>query len=111
MAINTKSELKPYSREHIQNQSFDQEFQTNVTQSLRYDGINLQRTNADNMAMKVQTSGDITYFGLAAPGTAESTAKWQARKIDTSSGVVITWADGDSSFDNVATDLSSLTYS
>jgi len=40
-----------------------------------------------------------------------TTAAWQARKIDTSSGVVITWADGDANFDNVATDLTSLSYS
>lgn len=62
-------------------------------------------------AMKVTTSGTVTYLALAKPGTAQSSASWQARKIDSSSGTVITWADGDTQFDNVATDLTALTYS
>lgn len=63
------------------------------------------------MAMKVTTSGSVTYLALAKPGTAESSALWQARKIDSSSGTVITWADGNTNFDNIATDLTALTYS
>lgn len=63
------------------------------------------------MAMKVTTSGSITYMGVAKPGTAQSSALWQARKIDSTTDTVITWADGDTLFDNVATDLTSLTYS
>lgn len=62
-------------------------------------------------AMKVTTSGTVTYLALAKPGTSESSASWQARKIDATSGAVITWADGDTEFNNVATDLTALTYS
>jgi len=75
-----------------------------------YDGVALQRTVADSMAMKITEAGTVTYIGIAAPGTAQSTALWQCMKIDESSGTVITYADGNASFDNVATDLTSLTY-
>ena len=62
-------------------------------------------------AMKVTTSGSITYIGIAKVGSSEASAVWQCKKIDTTTGVVITWADGDSRFDNVASDLTALTYS
>ena len=63
------------------------------------------------LATKVTTAGSVTYVALAAPGTPQATAAWQCRKIDESSGTVITWADGNSNFDNIATSLTSLTYS
>jgi hypothetical protein len=111
MAINGKTELKPYSEVHIANQGFDAEFQVPVVQGLGYDGINLQRLNANALNFKITEVGAITYIAKAAPGTAQSEAKWQCMKIDESSGMVLTWADGDPSFDNVATDLTALTYS
>ena len=63
------------------------------------------------LATKITISGTVTYIGEAVPGTAQATAAWRCQKIDESSGTVITWADGDSNFDNVATDLTTLTYS
>lgn len=63
------------------------------------------------MAMKVTVDGTTTYLALAKPGTSQSSASWQVRKIDNSSGTVITWCDGDTLFNNVATSLGSLTYS
>ena len=63
------------------------------------------------MALKVTTSGSITYVGIAAPGSSQSSAVWQCKKIDETTGTVITWADGNANFDNVSTDLTSLTYS
>lgn len=63
------------------------------------------------LAVKKTVVGTTTYIGYALPGTAESSAAWRAMKLDESSGLVITWADGDDNFDNVATDLTSLTYS
>ena len=63
------------------------------------------------LATKITVSGAITYIGEAAPGTAQATAAWRCQKIDTSSGTVITLADGNSNFDNVATDLTALSYS
>jgi len=100
-----------YTEQNMGNTSFDEDFGVNTVEALGYDGQGLQRLNADNMAVKVTVSGTVTYLGLAQPGTAETTAKWQARKINTSSGVVVTYADGNSNFDNVVTDLTALTYS
>jgi hypothetical protein len=65
-----------------------------------------------DMAQKVTVVDTITYIGIAAPGTAQNVAKWQCKKIDTSVAgtTVITWADGNASFDNIVTDLTALTY-
>lgn len=104
-------DIKPFSLEHIANQSFDQTTQISMTENVGFDGQNIQRPNADNLALRTTESGSITYVALAAPGSLQSDAVWQCRKIDETSGTVITWADGDSNFDNVATNLASLTYS
>jgi hypothetical protein len=100
-----------YSEQYMGNTSFDEDFGVNTVEQLGYDGVALQRAIADSMALKVTVSGTITYIGVAAPGTAQSTAKWQCKKIDTTTGVVITWADGNADFDNTSTDLTALTYS
>lgn len=63
-----------------------------------------------NNALKLTVVGAVTYIGIAQPGSAEASAVWQCKKIDTNTGVVITWADGDTLFNNVATDLTALTY-
>jgi len=100
-----------YPEQYMQNTSFDETFGVNTVEILKYDGSGLQRALADAMALKVTVSGTNTFLAMAAAGTAQATAGWQARKIDTSSGVVITWADGNADFDNVATDLTALSYS
>jgi hypothetical protein len=64
-----------------------------------------------NYAVKITEDGSITYIATANPGTAESAEAWKALKLDSTSGLVITWADGDCEFDNVATDLTALDYS
>lgn len=68
-------------------------------------------TGAGPVATKITVVGSITYIGIAKPGTAQSAAKWQCQKIDETSGTVITWADGNANYDNVATDLTALSYS
>lgn len=68
-------------------------------------------TDSVNYAIKITESGSYTYIGWANPGTLESEAKWKCMKMDDSSGLVITWADGNTNFDNIATDLTSLDYS
>ena len=68
-------------------------------------------TDAVPMAMKMQQDGSVYYIGTANPGTTQATAAWQALKLDTTSGIIITWADGDTLYNNIATDLASLTYS
>lgn len=65
----------------------------------------------DNYSVKVTVSGAVTYIGKALVGTPQASALWQCKKIDETTGTVITWADGDDKFDNLATDLTALTYS
>jgi hypothetical protein len=62
-----------------------------------------------NFTQKITTSGTDTFVAIAIPGTLQSEAKWQAQKVDTDGN--ITWADGNAEFDNIATDLTALTYS
>ena len=97
----------------VLNSSFDEDFGVSTAEGLVYDGQNLQRTNADNLAMKITEDGLVTYVAIAAPGTLQSEAKWQVKCIydDGAGTITITWADGDANFDNVATDLTALSYS
>ncbi len=63
------------------------------------------------VAIKVdQPSSTIIYVGEAAIASLASEAVWRIKKIDTTSGVIITWADGDSQFDNVWNDRTTITY-
>lgn len=70
-----------------------------------------EETLAGEFATKVTVDGLVTYVAKAVIGSSQASAVWQAKKIDETTGVVITWADGNSDFDNVATDLTALTYS
>lgn len=47
------------------------------------------------------TTADVTYIGKAAIGSTTSAAVWQIAKLDTATGLIKTWADGDASFNNV----------
>lgn len=100
-----------YTEQNILNNVYEKALKALAIVAVGYDGVNTQIPNADNLAVKVTESGTIKYIGLAAPGTAQSTAKWQAFKVDKTTGTVITYADGNANFDNVATDLTALTYS
>ena len=67
---------------------------------------------AANYATRIdEASGTVTYIGSADPGSANSGALWQIKKIDSSSGTSITFADGDALFNNIWDDRASLTYS
>lgn len=99
------------STQNLQNSSFVPDFGVFAVMILGYDGVNASFQSADAMAMKMTVDGAVTYIAVAAPGTAEATEKWQVRKLDESSGLVITWADGDSNFNNAASDLTALSYS
>lgn len=53
----------------------------------------------------------VSYVGYAHPGTSTADAFWRIKKItQTGADVSITWADGDSLFDNVWDNRASLTY-
>lgn len=58
-----------------------------------------------------KTTGGVIYIGYADPGTATSAASWRIKKVDISNYPVITWADGDTNFNNVFDNRVSLTYS
>jgi hypothetical protein len=100
-----------YSHQDVINSSLDEDFGLPVVETLGYDGKNLQRTLADSPAIKITEGLNVTYIAFAAPGSLQSAAVWQCRKLDETTGLVITYADGNSSFDNVATDLTALSYS
>ena len=61
-------------------------------------------------AMKITVDGNITYIAKASPGTSLSSPSWQVKKVDETTGTVITWADANANYDNIATDLTTLTY-
>lgn len=100
-----------YPEQYMGNTSFDEDFGINTVEVIGHDGSNLQRLNADALNTKITTSGTVVYIGISAPGTAQATAKWQCKKIDSTdaNNVVITWAGG-GAFNQVSTDLSSLSY-
>ncbi len=58
-----------------------------------------------------EADATTTYIGTADPGTAESAASWQVKKIVSTNPTSIKFADGTSAFDNVWDDRASLTYS
>jgi hypothetical protein len=75
------------------------------------------RTRADNYTNQTsiridESTTGTTYVGKAPLASSEATAIWQIMKIVESSGITtITWADGDSSFNNIWSNRASLTYS
>lgn len=64
-------------------------------------------------ATKITESGNYTYIGKAVIGSSQANAVWQCMRIDESVAgtTVITWADGDANYNNIATDLTALSYS
>jgi len=62
-----------YAIQDIENQGADRSFEGfPMRETVGYDGIALQRSLADSMAIKITEVGDVTYIALAAPGTSNS---------------------------------------
>lgn len=60
----------------------------------------------------IEVSGSDTYVGQAPIGTATSSALWKIQKISVSgTTTTITYADGNTSADNIWDNRASLTYS
>lgn len=57
-----------------------------------------------------EVSSTLSYMGEAVPGTATSAPSWRIRKIDTSSGVSIEWAESSTAFSYTWDDRASYTY-
>jgi hypothetical protein len=53
---------------------------------------------------------NISYVGKAELGSLITSDVWQIRKIDCTTGTIITWADSDASYDNIFNNRESLTY-
>lgn len=60
--------------------------------------------------LRLATVGDIDYVGEAAIGTATSAASWRIKKVDSTTGISITWA-GTGVFDQIWDSRASLSYS
>lgn len=59
-----------------------------------------------------QTTSNITYLCYAETGTETSASSWKIKVIDETSGYpVIKYADGNDSYDNIADNRASLSYS
>lgn len=59
-------------------------------------------TSSASYAKIVDESHDpVLYIGEAVTGSLTNAAVWRIQKVDTTTGVVITWADGNSLFDNI----------
>lgn len=85
---------------------------TSIRGQLEYTGSGWVRKGSGLVSKKITVSGTTVYVACAPIGTAQASATWQAKKIATSGNdTTITWADGNANFDNVATDLTALTYS
>ena len=61
-------------------------------------------------SLRLATVGSVDYVGEAAIGTATSSASWRIKKVDSTTGISITWA-GTGIFDQVWDNHASLTYS
>jgi len=83
----------------------------NKSTHVRGDNRNNLFVTEPNLATRVVTVGAVTYVGVAAMGTASSAAEWQIQKVDSTTGTIVTWADGNDNYDNVFDDYASLTYS
>jgi hypothetical protein len=57
-----------------------------------------------------EASATVSYIGEAAPASSTSSPVWRIRKLDTTSGVNLLYADGDTQFNNVWDNRASLTY-
>jgi len=109
--MGNKTSSRDYDPQEILNAVFDT-VGLLKQQSYESDGTNDIVVISKLVAKKITTSGDDTYVGIAPIGTAQTTSGWQCKKISVSGATTtVTWADGNANFDNVATDLTSLTYS
>lgn len=108
------------SEQQILNKVYEDAYKALAVISGQYDGIKLEFPISPNVAQikKIVVSGSITtvYKAIAPVGTAAASAAWMIYKqvidqtVAGTTDVTVTWADGNTNFDNVATNLPSLTY-
>jgi hypothetical protein len=99
-----------HTSQAIDNWSFDDTLKVSMVEIINADGS--LSSGGYKGAKKITASGTTTYIASAPAGTAQASALWQVKKISVSGNdTLIQWADGNLNFDNVATDLTTLTYS
>lgn len=100
------------SNTSIQQAEHDEEFGVKRVMLYEDNGDSAIAKQTSLVAKKITVSGNYTYVGSAPIGTSQSTAGWQVKRIQVSgSDTIITWKDGDSNFDNTATDLTAGSFS
>lgn len=104
-----KAPQTKFSTQNILNNSYNTDFDLLEFLLTGFDGQNAVKLEADDLQTKIVESGGYTYVCKAAVGTAESSQAWKIFRIDSSGSKM--YADGDSEFDNVATDPTALSYS
>lgn len=57
------------------------------------------------------SASPVLYLGTAAAGSADAAAVWQIQQIDTTSGVEVLFADGNTNYDNIWNNRAGLSYS
>lgn len=55
----------------------------------------------ENYTLRMNIVGSVTYIGKALIGSSTNDDVWQIQKIDETSGLSITWANGNDYFDNI----------
>lgn len=72
-----------------------------------------KNTGQPNLILRLDdtTTANVIYIGKSFFTTLTSVAKWQIFKIDETTGLVLTWADGNDLFDNIWDNRAGLSYS
>ena len=73
-----------------------------------------RETSATGVQMDFDANGNMTYFGVASPGTQTTDSNWQISKYsyDANGNLLnVLWANGKSTFENIWTAHAGLTYS
>jgi vacuolar-type H+-ATPase subunit E/Vma4 len=74
-------------------------------------GVSLEQRSDSLYSLRLdEASPTVMYVGEASPSAALSSPVWRIKRIDTTSGVIVEWADGNSNFDNVWADRLTLSY-
>lgn len=81
----------------------------NPATSEKQDAI-INAINGTTLISNIETVGADTYIGSAVPSSLTSDPVWKIIKINTSGIATIKFADGNSNFDNIWDNRTSLTY-
>ena len=99
-----------HTSQAIDNWSFDETYNQATILPVEEDpNGTLIRKTTSNLAVRIYTDGTDTYVAEATPGALTGNSVWRVQKIDTNGNV--TWADGDTDFNNEADNYLTLSYS